>query len=366
MGRRPGILILIKGLGIGGAEKLIASGARFWDRGAYRYHVAYALPWKDLLVPDLQALDVPVHVIGSRRGLGPSIAGRLRRLIRAIGADLVHAHLPTMGIIARLVSPVPVVYTEHNLADSYRLVTRIGNYLSYARNRRVIAVSEAVALSLRRYPGPTPIVVPNGVAVEVRPGQAEAAREVLDLGAHDPLVVHVGNIRPGKGHRTLVSAAALLKKSFPELTIVSIGGEKQPGDLARLQGQVEAAGLNGALRLLGRRPDALGFVAAADLFVNPAEVEGLPVAVLEAMALGRPVVATRVGGVPSLVRDGETGLLCDPDDPRGLAEAISRVLTDSALAERLGSAGKSLVERDFGLGTMTRTIEEHYARILDG
>ncbi|MDP8959192.1 MAG: glycosyltransferase [Actinomycetota bacterium] len=369
MSRRLVVLVLIKGLGIGGAEKLIASSAPLWDRRAYDYHVAYVLPWKDQLVPELEEAGVPVHLLGQnmgqrRMGVSPSVVRRLRQLVRHLGADLVHAHLPSMGVLARLVSPVPVVYTEHNLADSYRWPTRLLNFLTYRRNTVALAVSEAVAESVRRYPGPSPMVIPNGVAVSVPPEGAGAARAELGLGPEEPLVVHVGNIRPLKGHQTLVAAAGLLAELYPQATIVSIGGEKHPGDLAALHQEVARAGLGGRLRFLGRRYDALSFVAAADVFVNPAQVEGLPVAVLEAMALERPVVATRVGGVPSVVRDGETGLLCDPDDPAALAVGMARLLEDGELAKRLGAAGRALVEGRHGLEAMVRTVEGHYHRVL--
>ena len=125
--RHHTILIAIKGLGLGGAERLISQGAKCWDRTEFDYHVAYGLPWKNQLVPALAALDVPTHMIGGRRGLDPMSPRRLRATIRATGADLVHAHLPMMGVVARLASPVPVVYTEHNVASSYRLPTRMAN-----------------------------------------------------------------------------------------------------------------------------------------------------------------------------------------------------------------------------------------------
>ena len=121
------VLVLIKGLGIGGAEKLISEGARFWDRDSFEYTVAYVLPWKDQLVGALEDQGVEVHMIGGERGLTPPTVGRLRSLVKDLDVDLIHAHLPTMGIVARIASPVPVVYTEHNMADSYRPITRFLN-----------------------------------------------------------------------------------------------------------------------------------------------------------------------------------------------------------------------------------------------
>ena len=360
------ILVLIKGLGIGGAEKLISDGARFWDRERFRYQVAYALPWKNQLVDELEEAGVEVHLLGGQRGLTPALVPRLRRLIRDRDIDLVHAHLPTMGILARLASPVPVVYTEHNMVDSYRPTTRILNRLTYGRNRAVIAVSEAVAGSVASWPGPPPLVIPNGVACRVSEEETRTARSELGLSLDEPLVVHVGNIRPGKGHDILVDATAELVRTHPEVTVVSIGGEKHPGDLERIRNLAAAAGVGERLRFLGRRADALAFVGAADVFVNPSTVEGLPVAVLEAMALGRPVVAAAAGGVPGIVKDGETGLLIPPGDPAALAEGLRRVLDEPSQAQRLAKAAQVMVETEYGLEPMVRATEEVYRRVLYG
>ena len=362
--RRPVVVVVVKGLGIGGAEKLISEGARFWDRDGFDYRVAYFLPWKDQLVADLEGLEVPVRCIGSTRGATPSTLFRLSRLLDEWQADLVHAHLPVAGIFARIASRVPVIYTEHNLAWSYRLLTRTVNRWTYRRNRAVTAVSNAVADTISEYPGPTASVVVNGVEVAVDPDARFRARAELGLEDGDPLVVHVGNIRPGKGHDVLVDAAALLRARGVIVTVVSIGVEKNAGDLRRVRARVTEAGLDGCFRFLGRRPDALAFVAAADVYVNPAEIEGLPVTILEAMALGRPVVATAVGGVPAVVKNGVTGLAVEPARPDRLADAIERLLEHPADAHRMAEAGSRLVAEEYGLERMVRAFENLYRAIL--
>ncbi|MDF2728428.1 MAG: epsD 1 [Acidimicrobiia bacterium] len=360
------VLVLIKGLGIGGAEKLISEGARFWDRDSFEYTVAYVLPWKDQLVGALEDQGIEVHMIGGKRGLTPPTVGRLRSLVKDLDVDLIHAHLPTMGIVARIASPVPVVYTEHNMADSYRPITRTMNRLTYGRNAAATAVSGAVASSVSTWPGEPPLVIPNGVAVHVAPEDVVAARQELRLSPTDPLVAHVGNIRPGKGHDVLIDAVAHLNQRMPNVKFVSIGGEKYPGDLDRVRNRVIEGGLEDHLRFMGRRPDALSFVAAADIFVNPSSVEGLPVAILEAMALGRPVVAAAAGGVPGIVKDGETGILVEPNEPEALAAGIEKLLNDPFLAERLAQAAQDMVEKEYGLEPMVQAIEDIYREVLRG
>ena len=360
---RPLVLVVVKGLGIGGAERLISEGSRFWNRERFEYHVAYALPWKDQLVAALERSEVPVHCIGAiPHSTVPSLR-RLRLLLRRLQPDLVHAHLPTMGILNRLLSR-PIVYTEHNLAGSYHPVTRWANRVTYARNHAVIAVSTAVADSLHGYRGPPPIVIENAVSCQLDPGSEGEARAELGIDRSTPLVVQVGNMRPGKGHENLLRAARILQRGVPDLVILSIGGEKWPGDLERLTALARELEVAGTVRFLGRREDALKFVAAADAFVNPAEVEGMPVAVLEAMALGRPIVATAVGGVPSIIDHGKSGLLVPAESPEALASAVGLLLTDRSLAKELGGRAKKVVEERHGLERMVRRIESVYEDVL--
>jgi glycosyltransferase involved in cell wall biosynthesis len=361
---RPVVVVFVKGLGIGGAEKLIAEGSRVWDISSFDYRVAYIIPWKDQLVGELRAQSVPVRCIGSRRGFTPGSFLRYRKLLAEWQADLVHAHLPSAGILARLASPVPVVYTEHNLAWSYRPLTRMLNRWTYALNDAVTAVSGAVSETIANYPGPPAVVIANGVSVAVEPAARDRARQELGLIDGQPLVVHVGNIRPGKGHEDLIEAAALLANRRPRPRVVSIGVEKNKGDLDRLRAMVTEYGLEGCVEFLGRRSDALAFIAAADVYVNPAEIEGLPITILEAMALGRPVVATAVGGVPTVVRHGLTGLTVEPRSPDQLAEAITGLLDNPLEARRLAEAGTQLVAAEYGIETMVRAFEDIYRKVL--
>lgn len=362
---RARVLVLIKGLGLGGAERLIAEGAKHWDRDLFEYRVAYVLPWKDQLLASLEGLGVPTDCIGGARGWGPGSIRRLRSLIARWRPDLIHAHLPTAGIAARLFTGVPVVYTEHNVPVSYRPLTRVVNRLTYGRNTVAIAVSDAVAESIHDYPGPRPRVIANGISADVPSSEINRARAELDLAVGDRLVVHVGNIRPHKGHETLIAATRQAIDRDPSIVIVSIGGEKYPGDLERVRHLAGDAGLGNRLRFLGRRDDARAFLAAADLVVSPADFEGLPLVVLEALAMSRPVVATAVGGVPGVVVDGVTGRLVPPKDPAALAAAMLETL-DSPDAAALGEAGARLVRANHGTERMVHEQERVYREILSG
>jgi glycosyltransferase involved in cell wall biosynthesis len=362
---RARVLVLIKGLGIGGAERLIAEGAAHWDRENFDYRVAYFLPWKSQLVDEIAGRGVTVVCLGSKRGLGVTAYIHLRSLISDWKPDLIHAHLPTAGILARIATSRPVVYTEHNIVSSYRQPTRSVNRLTYRRNAAVIAVSGAVSESLAGFPGPTPRVIPNGVSVSVSPAEIEAVRHELGVQPGQSLVVHVGNIRPHKGHQNLIDATALLLAKDPSALVVSVGAEKHDGDLARVRDSASAAGVSEHMRFMGRREDARSFLAAADVVVNPADVEGLPLAILEALALSRPVVATAVGGVPTVVIDNVTGLLVPPGDPEALAAGMIEAL-QSPDAKGWGQAGADLIAADYGIARMITDYEKVYREVLRG
>ena len=137
-----------------------------------------------------------------------------------------------------------------------------------------------------------------------------------------------------------------------------------PGDLDRVRAAAAAAGVADRIRFLGRRADALSFIAAADVFVNPSEVEGLPVAVLEAMCLARPIVATSAGGVPTIIRDQETGILVEIGDPDAIAYGIDTLLDDRSLADQLGKRAEELVNAEYGLEQMIRDTENVYRSVL--
>lgn len=345
---------------------LIAESARFWDRDRFDYRVAYMLPWKDHFVQPLSDRGVEVECLDWERPPGLAAARRLQRIARAWQPDIVHSHLPAAGVLARLtVLDSAHVYTEHNIVSSYRRSTRLLNRVSYSRNRAVITVSDAVAGSIANYPGPRPTVVPNGVAIEVSPEEASRARSELGLETDDPLVVHVGNVRPHKGHQTLVDAAHLLLQDIPNATVISIGAEKHAGALTRLRERARDLGIEDRLRFLGGRDDARSFLAAADVVVNPADVEGLPITLLEALALAKPVVATSVGGVPSVIHHESTGLLVSPGRPEELASALARALTSPEAAD-WGNQGALVVGKSFGLDRMVAAYEALYESVIDG
>jgi glycosyltransferase involved in cell wall biosynthesis len=363
----PGVLIVIKGLGRGGAEQLLLSGVPYLDTASYRYQFAYLLPWKDSLVPELTGAGFAVHCLEGARG--PGWAGRLRALVRREGIGLVHVHSPVAAAGVRAVAGrrTRVVYTEHNLWDRYHPATWAANLATFPRNDHVFAVSETVRQSIR-YPGPLRLLpmppletLHHGLdpAALPVPGR-DGVRAELGIPEDAPVVGSVANFKAAKDHATLLRAAAQVRQAIPSVRFVLVGQGPLEAETRRLAGQL---GLDQTVVFAGFRTDATRLMAGFDAFALSSTYEGLPIALIEAMAVGCPAVVTRVGGTPEVVADGVHGFLVPPRDPAALAAGLTRLLGDRALRDGLGEAAAARAQ-DFDIRTAVRRMEQVYARLL--
>jgi glycosyltransferase involved in cell wall biosynthesis len=180
----------------------------------------------------------------------------------------------------------------------------------------------------------------------------------LDTG---PLVGAVGALRPQKGYDVLIEAALLLRRTHPRLRLL-IAGEGP--DRPRLEELIARLAASETVTLLGRRMDVPDVLAALDLAVSASNYEGSPLAVMEYMEAGLPIVATRVGGVPDLIDDGVHGLLVEPGDPAALARAVEELLADPARGAALGERARERRRREFDLDVMVASVEALYEELL--
>jgi glycosyltransferase involved in cell wall biosynthesis len=179
------------------------------------------------------------------------------------------------------------------------------------------------------------------------------------------VVLAVGHLSEVKGYPVFLEAAARLAPRLGDVAFVALGGETTtPGYRAVLEARAAALGVAARVHFLGWRSDVARVMGAADVVVLPSLAEGLPLAVLEAMACGRPVVASAVGGVPEAVVDGRTGLLVPPGDAGALAEAIQRVLEDPAAGRRMGAEGRRRLEAHFSLDRVLGEVHALYDDVL--
>src|SRR5439155_6870815 len=222
---RVRVLWMVKGLGPGGAERLLAEHASAGDRRAFHYEAAFLLPWKRHLVPELDALGVRVHCLDVRSELDPRWLTRLARLLRRGRFDVVHVHSPSVAAPVRVLVRLrgrqrpALVYTEHNTWPSYRAATRIANRLTYRLDDATLAVSEDVRGSVTRRARPGVEVVVHGIdlaRVRAHVPERDVVRAELGAGADDVLVVTIANLRAGKAYPDLLAAARLaLDRGLP-------------------------------------------------------------------------------------------------------------------------------------------------------
>ncbi|MGH9197935.1 MAG: glycosyltransferase, partial [Acidimicrobiia bacterium] len=305
---------------------------------------------------------------------GPGKGGwalRLRALVRSRGIDLLHIHSPLPAAGGRLVLPgrsPRIVYTEHNIWSRYHPATRWANLLTFRSNDHVFAVSKEVARSIQ-YPSalrflrlPPVEVLYHGLDPRAVAGWGGPADIRAEMGIPpDALVVGtVANLKTHKGHEYLLQAASEVRREMPKAHFVFVG----QGPLEHeLKLRAKRLGLDDTVTFFGYREDAPAVAGSFDVFALPSLHEGLPIALIEAMALGRPVIATRVGGIPEVITDQEHGLLVPPRDSRALAAGIVRLLKDRSESDALGRRAKERAAA-FDIRTAVARTEALYEELI--
>jgi glycosyltransferase involved in cell wall biosynthesis len=375
---------LVETVNVGGAENLAIQIA---NRMAARGHASHILvigpPGGDLI--DRIDPGVGVHALGYRRAsvvnplrFAASLRdgfGRIAGAVREHGIGVLQTHLPNpnmWGLALALRKRCGVVATIHNNVefsygndDSFRGRMRHAAYRRILRHTHAtVAVSEEVGESLREKLGVSGkaadrlVVVPNGVPVPALPSpeRRAALRAEHGVGPDEILVVSVGRICEQKNFGDLVRAAARLPEDSPLRLLIAGDGP----DRAELEALLAAERTGERVRLLGNVSDVHALLDAADLFAMPSLWEGLPLALLEAMAAGLPVVGNRIAGITDVTVEGETSLLADPGDVDSFAEALARLGGDADQRTRLGAAGRRLVIEHYDLERVIDRLEFLY------
>ena len=355
----------------GGTEQIVLQLLAGLDRQRWRPILMHQpAPGVAALVNGARALGIERVAASSFGGIrGLARIPQLVRQFRSIRPAVVHAHLTDplackFALIAASLAGVPVV-----VATAQLFMESPNGRAVWAQHRvvaagvdRYIAVSEEVASQLRRrygVPDRKLRVVHNTIPVDeyLREPSADS-RHQLTGGVDRQIVLTVARLDRQKGHRCLLEAAA----AVPDALFVFAG---DGAERASLECEARVHGVAERVRFLGHRSDVPALLASCDLFVLPSLYEGLPLAVLEAMAAGKPVVATAIGGTDEAVVDGETGILVPPSNPAELAGAIRRVLGDAALGRRLGAAGQARALTCFSSAAMVAQVAEVYDQLLN-
>lgn len=332
---------------------------------AARGHQSLLACPRDCALARAAAPVAEVHGLPMHGDLDLAMIARLRRLIRATRPDLLHLHsrigADVMGGIAGRLCGLPIVHTRRVDNPEPRWLVA----LKYRLHDRVIAISEGIrdVLLAEGLPAAKLRVVRSAVDWErfAGPCAREDIAKRLGLPPEDLWIGVVAQLIARKGHDDLLDALPPLVERHPSLRLLFLG----QGPLAgRLRERIEVAGWSDRVRLLGFREDLPELLPCLDLLVHPARLEGLGVSLLQAASAGVPIVASRVGGIPEAVREGENGLLVPPGDSAALGAAIDRLLADPVLRHRLGAGGRALMRRAFSIETMVEGNLAVYRELL--
>jgi glycosyltransferase involved in cell wall biosynthesis len=323
----------------------------------------------------IRALGIEVEVLDIRRVTTGSpfstIAAvrNLSMLARRQRIDLIHVNSEK----ALLFSIASVGLRRFPVIWHCRVRSDFGwvfDLVSAARARMIIANSEYVSSRFRRIPTARGKVriIHNGIdTIAFRPGlDGSAVREEFGIGPDETLIGAAGRLEEEKGMQHFVRAAAEAGREIPGSRFIVVGGP-QPGNetyARRLAGMARDAGLSPGIVFTGFRSDMAECLAAMDIVVVPSLKEGFGRVVGEAMASGKPVICSRVGGIPELVSDGETGVLFPPGDAAAIAREMTTLAADRQRARELGRAARQRIERDFSMDRHVQLIENVYEEML--
>ncbi len=363
------VLYVANAAKIGGGNRVLMDLMLNLDRA--RFRPVLVSPGAGALTDWAVEAGVDHHVC--RAGDWQSASGLARRttaLVRLIlreHASIVHAAAPTcyraLGV-AGLLARVPRVChlgfppEQGELQRSFLAAPEavIGCYEGQA-------IEHAPEIHARR-PDCRVVGICNGIDTSRFAPRSSADVATLREGA-DQVVAILGHISEVKGHPTFVEAAGILVREFPLARFLVIGGETlQEGLRHQLELRGHALALGSRLQFLGFRKDVAEILAAADVVVLPSLAEGFPLAVLEAMACGKPVVASPVGGVPEAISDGITGLLVPPGDPQALAAAVAGLLREPDLMSLMGRAARLRIAQRFSIGVFAAAVQRLYGDLL--
>jgi glycosyltransferase involved in cell wall biosynthesis len=363
----PQVVFIVSGDLWGGAESMAVSLAAALHRQGLPLR---ALTFNEgLTAQRLQEEGVPTQVVNERQAF-PVMVARTWRLLRGGPVGIIHAHGYKENLLAAALAPLlgwpRLVSTMHGLSElaagqqaslKHRLASRL-NLSLLARCFTTVAVSEAVRASLAEYhglPASRLETICNGIPIPEDVNGQPADRP--------PRIGSAGRLYPVKNFSLLIEVAARVCARRPEVKFQLLGDGPQR---ASLEGLIQDKGLQGSVELLGFRSDPAPFYESCTLYLNTSRHEGMPLAALEAMAHGVPVVAPRVGGFPEIIEEGREGLLTTRLDADELAECCLKLLDDEPLRQKMGQAAREKVISHFSIAAMARGYTSLYQDVAGG
>jgi len=367
------ILFVITTSDFGGAESLVELLATRLDLAAFEPSLCSLCPPGQIgLRLAEEGLEVATLGMDARARVSEVLVAPflLARQIDRLEIDLVHAQLYRANVLSALAVRLSrrrpaLIVAQHSLSSASPGPASLAARLTRPLADRIVAVSGAVRdrLAARGTRSDRLVLIPNGVDTErFRPREGSEIRRELGFGSEVLLVGAAGRLSPVKGLDFLLRALAQVHQAGVAVGAVIAGEGPEHGRLEALAAEL---GLSEHVRFLGFRRDLEAIYPALDVFVLSSIREASPMALLEAMACGTAVVASRVGGIPEILEDGRSGLLFERTSPAALAEVLERIAAEPELREELGRGARQHVEANFGLDAVVRRHEELYRSVLE-
>jgi glycosyltransferase involved in cell wall biosynthesis len=356
------VLHSIDTTGPGGAETVFVTLARAFNTGEFRSHAVICGPgW---VSERLSQFGVTTHYVTAKNtSFNLRYLARLISLVRRHGIDVIHSHLFGSNVycsLAGLITGTPVISTYHGRVDvdSDAKLASLKGWIVAIGSRAIVVVSEDLLTKLRTaisLPSEKVRVIANGIDLSRFQGAVRRSGDgSFTIGA-------LGNIRPAKGYEVLLRAVAILVERYGPRIQTLVAGQRDRGQLLesllRLRSEL---GIESNIEFVGHVADVVPFLQNLDVFVMSSWDEGLPVALLEAMASGVPVVATMAGGTRELITNGETGLLVPIGSSESLAQNVAQLLDSPGLRRDLADRARTLVAQRFSEQRMLKRYQELY------
>jgi len=355
-------------LDMGGLEQVILHLVREGRKLGQRVSVL-CLEKTGRLAAEAQSLGAEVHCVDKQPGYTPKLVSTIQQLLHAQSPDVLHTHqigvLLYAGAAARRAGVPVVVHTEHGKHYDSSMRHR---WLAWwaARNAKAFyCVSNDILNAVKKYkiaPEPKWAVIDNGIDTTktANPSQIQQLRDSLKILHYAPVIGTVGRLAEIKAQDVLLKAFARLPASENSPHLLVVGGGPLESDLRQL---ARTLGIDARTHFVGFQPDPTPYLAMMTVFALTSKSEGHPLSVLEAWAQSLPVVASRVGGLPDLISEGETGILFDSGNDAELAACLLRLLHDDAKREQLGRNGKACVQSRFEVTRMAANYHQRYLNL---
>lgn len=354
---------------IGGSERDLLSLIK--NLSPLKYFPIVICPDKGPLYAELKKLDIKIEILNIppwRKGKYilsiPIAIYRIRKIIAKNNIDLIHVndfwYFPITFLAARPFN-IPVITHIRQEIE----VPKIKKYwLSYSDMLLPVSNSIKNTILMSGIQDSRIMTLYSGLDIEHIPNVDAEMRRILNINSDQPVIGTVATIDPRKGYEYLIEALAEIKKNYGDIkcVIVGDGDSTYKSKLGMLSKRL---GVSDNIVYVGFQHNVYPYISMMDIFVLPSIMEGFGIVILEAMAMSKPIVATKVGGIPEIVADNITGILIEPKDPISLASAILSILDDSEKRSLMGMAGRKRVELFFSIKVTIKTLEEVYENILN-